>query len=233
MTSNAVLTYTIENHRLTPELAEFIGIVIGDGNLYRFPRTGRVQITGHRELDWEYYNKHVLELINSIGNFNPKIKQYTRKATFTIDSLALYNLMKKRFGIPSGPKAYIVCIPDAIMESDVSLRRAVLRGLFDTDGGVGFDKRTVYKKPYVRVNFTTASIDLIQQISRTLKELAIPHSLHARPDASAFQIQINGPRNVKKFVDSIGFANPRHTTKLKALSIESANINTAPSQILL
>jgi len=32
-------------------------------------------------------------------------------------------------------------------------------------------------------------------------------------------IQINGEKNVKKFMDRIGFSNPRHTKKLDYLAL--------------
>ena len=94
--------------------------------------------------------------------------------------------------------------------------------MFNTDGGVGFDRRKTYKKPYVRVNYVSASKDLISQLSSLLTRYIIPHSIHLRRDGhenhhDAQQVQINGEKNVKLFLKNIGFSNPRHTKKLAYL----------------
>jgi intein/homing endonuclease len=85
--------------------------------------------------------------------------------------------------------------------------------MFDTDGGIGIDKRTIYKKPYVRINYTSASKELIKQLTLILSNYNIPHSIHKKGNAE--MIQINGEKNVKKYLLEIGFSNKRHLDKLK------------------
>ena len=92
---------------------------------------------------------------------------------------------------------------------------AVLRGMFDTDGGIGLDKRKTYKKPYIRINYTSVSEVLIKQISDILFKINLLHSIHKR--GNAFMIQINGEKNVKKFISEIGFSNSRHLKKVRYL----------------
>jgi len=210
------LKYVLPEQLITKDLAEFIGIVLGDGGVYRFPRTGKIYVTGHREQDFEYYQNHVTQLCQRQFNITPSVRQYSTRALLAIYSQELFELLTKRFSIPIGPKAHSAKIPDEIMHSTAQVRYACVRGLFDTDGGVGIDRRTTYRIPYLRVNFVTSSEALICQVNSILVEANIPHSIHTRHYGIQFQIQINGPDNVRKFVETIGFANPRHTTKLAA-----------------
>ena len=54
----------------SPDLAEFLGVLIGDGFIGSYP--GRmIQITGHKINDKEYYQNHLIPLINGI--FNPTL----------------------------------------------------------------------------------------------------------------------------------------------------------------
>jgi hypothetical protein len=84
--------------------------------------------------------------------------------------------------------------------------------MFNTDGGVGLDKRTIYKKPYIRVNYTSASPKLIEQLHTLLLNFHIPHSVNKRDNAQS--VQINGEKNVKRFLKNIGFSNPRSLNKV-------------------
>ena len=93
---------------------------------------------------------------------------------------------------------------------------ATLRGMFDTDGGIAFDRRQSYKKPYIRINYTSSSEDLVKQIHNILIRHNIKHSFHSN-NPKANIIQINGEKNVKSFLNKIGFSNPRHLVKIKYL----------------
>ena len=63
------------------------------------------------------------------------------------------------------------------------------------------------------------------QTSSILKDYEIPHSVHLHKsgykrdsvDTIAYQIQINGEKNVKLFLKKIGFSNKRHLNKVSHL----------------
>jgi len=202
---------------LTPHLCEFIGVVLGDGCLYAHKNVLEVQIVGDPVRDGLYYTEHLRILCFQLFGINPRIYFARTKVTCRLYSKQLGTFFKDRFLMLPGPKTFTARIPDAIFYSDITLRCACLRGLFDTDGGVGFDKRGTYRKPYIRVNYVSSSFDLIQQVSRILDELDIPHSIHIRNQGRAQQIQINGEKNVRMFMKHIGFSNPRHLIKLQCI----------------
>jgi hypothetical protein len=91
--------------------------------------------------------------------------------------------------------------------------------MFNADGGIGWDKRKSYKKPYIRVNYTSSSMGLINQIHEIFSRMEILHSTHTKlnPINKAKMIQINGESNVRKFIKNIGFSNPRHLNKIRHL----------------
>lgn len=65
-------------------------------------------------------------------------------------------------------------------------------------------------------------MNLIRQLQDILDSYSINHSVHMkksglRKQNVAFQIQINGINNVRKFMNEIGFSNPRSLDKIKHL----------------
>jgi len=46
----------------------------------------------------------------------------------------------------------------------------VLRGIFDTDGGIYFDKAAGYARPYPVIDITSHNPELLDWISKTLSE---------------------------------------------------------------
>jgi hypothetical protein len=203
---------------LSQELCEFVGAVIGDGNITKYPRTGQVSICGHPELDLAYHH-YLASLAAKLFGMGPRVIARKDRVQTRIYSLALYKLFTKRFGFTSGPKSYTTNIPDEIFYCGDEFRAAVLRGLFDTDGGVGTDKRKIYKKPYVRINFVSTSFNLVQRICSILDDFNIHYGVHLRDYITPqLQIQINGEVQVKKFLTKIGFSNERHLRKLSHLA---------------
>ena len=150
-------------------------------------------------------------------NISPKITVIASGMYVNLYSKRVFELLTKRFNIPAGIKCYTVEIPKEILNSSQIMINYTLRGMFNADGGVGFDKRHSYKKPYVRINYTSTSHRLISQIHDILQKYKISHSIHGKKDCKAKQIQINGEKNVKLFIKKIGFSNPRQLKKLEYL----------------
>ncbi|MEK6840601.1 MAG: LAGLIDADG family homing endonuclease [Nanoarchaeota archaeon] len=205
------------NLPLSEDLCEFIGAIIGDGFTNKYGYMFQTQITGDKILDEEYYYKKLKPICEKLFNISPKISEGPGCIRLNIYSKRLFEMLTKRFDIPAGKKCYSITIPNEILKSDDKLISATLRGMFDTDGGIGLDKREIYKKPYIRINYTSASPILIEQIHKILENYKIPHSVHSKNDAPAKQIQINGEKNVKLFLKRVGFSNPRHLKKVRHL----------------
>ncbi len=210
------------NMPLSEQLCEFIGVIIGDGCTNKYNgHIYQTQITGDKTLDKEYYSNNFSLICKNIFTIYPKIGIRSSGIYINLYSKRIFEMLTERFRIPRGIKCYTVVIPQEILNASKEMLTATLRGMFNTDGGVGLDKRRSYKKPYIRINYTSASPALISQISKVLYSYHIPHSIHTtnkNNEHTAQQIQINGEKNVRIFMKYIGFSNPRHSQKLDFLN---------------
>jgi uncharacterized protein YwgA len=200
------------NMPLSNELCEFVGCFIGDGFTNKYQNACQIQITGDRKLDADYYT-HLKSICKDLFGIYPKIVEKDGWIRLNMYSKRLFEMLTKRFKFPAGQKSFSVVIPPEIYDGKKELLNYTLRGIFDTDGGVGLDKRQIYKKPYIRINYTSVSKGLIKQVHQILKDYGINHSVHER--RTGLMIQINGAENVKKFMSKIGFSNKRHLDKIK------------------
>ncbi|MEK6856259.1 MAG: LAGLIDADG family homing endonuclease [Nanoarchaeota archaeon] len=204
------------NMPLSKDLCEFLGVIIGDGCTNKYKNIYQTHISGDKNLDYEYYSNRFSSICQKLFNIKPKIVIRSSGLYINFYSKRMFEILTKRFNMPAGVKCYTVKIPSEIYKAQKDMLRFVLKGMFNTDGGVGLDKRKTYKKPYLRVNYTSTSKELISQISAALTSFFIPHSVHSKDKSQI--IQINGEKNVKKFLLEIGFSNPRHLNKVAYLN---------------
>lgn len=117
-------------------LAEFIGVLLGDGNLTAYPRTDAVRIVYNSE-ECNYIN-HIAMLIEKIFNKKPTVnKRNKEKAT---DIVFYKSNLSKKLDIPCGNKIKNkVKIPEWIKRNKVYFV-SCLKGLFETDGCFCEDK---------------------------------------------------------------------------------------------
>ena len=123
-------------------------------------------------------------------------------------------MLKDRFKFPKGKKVYSVKIPEEIMNGKKELLYATVRGIFDTDGCIYFDKRARYRKPYPRITLQIANKALFLQLKSILnKEFKVYASERSN---RKFYIEIYGHEQLQKWMSVIGFSNPRHSDKINA-----------------
>lgn len=133
---------------LTPDFCELIGSIIGDGNIYD-KRSHYVEITGHPTADSFYFENFLLNTIENELGYIAKIKTRAGAIRIRINNKKFVEKIKE-FGIPSGKgKFKKVRIPKYITKQPTEHIKACVRGIFDADGCVHFDKRKAYKRPYI------------------------------------------------------------------------------------
>lgn len=202
----------IEN--LTPEIAEICGIHAGDGHLRKNGK--EFEISGSYE-EREYYDAHVIPLINFVLGLNIKGKFFPSKGTygFSISSKALISLLIF-FGFPKGKKDNIVQIPEQILHSqDPTIRRAFLRGIFDTDGCITFDKRSYNTSPfkktrnyYPRILFSTISKKLAIGIKELCEKEGFICKIYVykskkQTESLKYKLQMVGINNLERWMNII------------------------------
>ena len=203
---------------LTKELAEFVGIIIGDGHVGKHrSRSGnyssvhyQIRIGGNIR-DKKYYETYVNNLFSKI--FNTQFSFFNSIHDNTIisrkESKAIYYFMIEIMKIPQ--RKDNVSIPNCIMTSCREIKSAFLRGLVDAD----FCLTIKSSKKYPVINGTSKSSVLIKQCSEILDELGIKNNIYHETNYyekrkrayTCHRIYINGHSRVRKFLEIVGFSN--------------------------
>lgn len=201
------------------ELAEFIGIVLGDGGLTQ----SQCQITLHKHDDREYA-RHVVRLIHSLFSYNAPIVSKSRNAIVIVITGVKFTQMMVGFGLTIGNKvAHQVSIPNWILTKR-KLFLACQRGLFDTDGGTVIHKHKIKHQEYSHFNlcFSNASKPLLQSFWKGVL------MNHIQAYINKHCVMIYNAKDIKKFFEAYQPNNPKH--KLRYLNFleecESGQIDT-------
>lgn len=204
--------------RYSINLAEETGIHIGDGsmNIYKKHNVNSYTYSGHAIDDLEF-SEYVKNLMKSLYNLDPsykRIQKNTIMLSYTRKGLVQF---KQKLGLPLGNKGKIR-IPRWIM-NDKDLKIACIKGIFATDGCLQFQKKYRDRPYYPQLKISSKSKPLIIQISSSLNKLGIKSSiscnrrLSMRNPNKIWNTYIYGNRNLKEFVEAIGFSNPKHIKK--------------------
>ncbi len=185
------------------KMAEFLGVLFGDGCLFR--SKFRIDVSGDSKSDYLYHLFHVQSLFKSLFELDTKFsfeKNSQEMHTFLYSKMVHAHLSKE-FSFPIGHKKGHMIIPPQIYLSDV-YKRAFLRGLFDTDGGVHRHHKTS-----IQIQYTSADGVFQKQV----QELLVNFGFTAR--INGWDIQIRGKNEIDRFFNEIKPANPKHLYKYK------------------
>lgn len=207
--------------KMTEDLAEDIGIHIGDGSMYPNKNGGyAISCFGDRTEDKEHYLKRIIPLKQKL--FNLQIIPSGRKDVigFNICSKALYHFYLS-LGIPTGIKARIASVPEVVKKSNKSIKFAFLRGLADTDFSLMFKAKSMKhgNNYYPVISASFASSRLVKDLKEMLQEIGFEAVITKRisrrwnKKREDYRIDINGKTNLERWIKLIGFSNPKHYTK--------------------
>lgn len=179
-------------NKYSENLAEFFGIMLGDGHISHFQI---VVSLGNKE---EKYAKHVSLLINKI--FKVKSKLSIRNAGYRdvyLGSVELTAWLLNN-GLVSNKVKSQVDIPVWIFSKDKYIK-SFLRGFFDTDG-------SVYKLKYgIQISFCNRSLPILKSLQIMLKRLRYnPSSI------SLFNLYLTKRQDIKRFFEEIKPSNNKH-----------------------
>ncbi len=205
---------------LTPELAEEIGLHIGDGsmNLYKTKNgvRGFYQLRGHINEDKEHYNQRIVYLYSRVYGLKPNLREMKSTGVygFQVWSNKLVNFKHNIIGLPLGPKTNI-SLPKVFTKKQ-DLLAPMLRGIFDTDGCLYLERKN--KRLYPRIEFKTVSNTLATDIRDCLEKLGLRATKYCllRKEENwnnLYTIAIRGEIMLDKFFDIIKPANQKHIKK--------------------
>ena len=208
---------------LNSKLAEFLGILTGDGymNIYR-KSDYVIEIAGDKNNDFNYLNGYVTGLIKELFNISPRriIRNNQNSMYLRIRSKKVFLFLEK-IGFVKGIKGNIG-VPGWILENEDYISN-FLRGLTDTDGSLSLKKRK--KSLYPVISIASKSKILLKTVSLYLIKKEISYSFFEESTISGryskplkiYRIQISGRKNLSKWLELIGVKNDRHIKKLKVL----------------
>ncbi|MDO8594719.1 MAG: LAGLIDADG family homing endonuclease [bacterium] len=189
------------------ELAEFIGIVLGDGGISKT----QICITLH-SIDDRAYSNYVEKLIKRLFNVTAgrhKYKNALAESLF-ISRTELVKWFGKVHGLKIGSKVRQQADVPTWTKNDTAFSKACVRGLVDTDGSVFLHKYKVAGKmyEYKKLSFTNASRPLIFFVYETLSKLGLRARL-AWKDGEEREVRLDSKSDMKKYFDLIGTHNPK------------------------
>ncbi len=198
---------------ITLNLCEFVGAVIGNGNLWTDKSRYRVELTGDPKSDLEYFN-YLTILSTSLFNKKPyDLRVHERGLRWRLQSKDAYTLLQN-LGIPTGKgKSHRVIIPNLILEKGWTFSKWTIRGIMDTDGTLFFSKKTYRNPIYPTIELRTVSELLANQITELLQH----HNFRARLRGSGnegYHVALYGQEMLKLWISEIGFSNPKHKNKI-------------------
>ncbi len=194
------------------ELAEFYGIMLGDGNLTKIKSykigTYQIRVVGDSRYDNSYLTNYVAPLIRKL--FSVEVKFYKYKNQNAL-SLNVYGRQLVDFlifkGFKPGDKIRSqVSIPNWI-KINTSFLKACLRGLYDTDGSA---YKLTNQNSY-QICFTNYNSTLLNDVRNSLLSFGIGVSKISK----GRDITITRKSELLKFLNEVGFSNFKHLDKVK------------------
>ena len=203
-----IIRKAIKRPRKSDRLAEFIGIMLGDGSLSsRF----QVGVSFNSKTD-RAYGAYLQQLFRTLFGLSATIQRRADTYGWTVvaSSRSLVEHLQ-RLGLVAGNKvAHQVDIPKWIWAKP-SYQRACLRGLMDTDGSIYRYAHRVNGSTYehVALCFTNHS----QPLLRSVQQLFINCRFRSR--VGRYHVFLNRQTEICQYFQIIGTRNLKHLTRFQ------------------
>lgn len=183
-------------------LAEFVGVVIGDGHI----SDKGVRITGN--LFEIKHHKYIQKLIKELFDLDARV--FTSRTHETVCLTDIYSknllLFLENMGLGNGDKIKNKTrIPNWIFGNKNFIYGA-LRGLFDTDGGI-YSKQKKYKRAFIE--FQNHCPETLKDIKLLIEKVGFT------PSKSSINVRIQDQEEVKRFFSLVGSSNPKNIIRFQ------------------
>jgi len=210
---NFIVRKDINKPAHSDQLAECIGIILGDGGVTKY----QIRITLNNKTDAQYalYIQRVFK--NLFGISTSYVEKAAENAGEVIASSRNLVEFLATCDVYGGNKvARQAHVPSWILNNR-SYALHCLRGLFDTDGCFYIDRHQYRKKGYAHpgVNFTNRSKPLLDFFFETLQSF----SFHPTRN-SHYSVVLRREKEVIDFFQKIGTRNPKHRSRFDSFMRE-------------
>ncbi|MFH0798437.1 MAG: LAGLIDADG family homing endonuclease [Candidatus Woesearchaeota archaeon] len=189
----------IDYPNLSNDLAEFLGVLAGDGHLHGHP--SELAITSHAFLDRYHIEVHIKDIFIRLFKANPTILFQRNVIKLRFYSKDLVSFLHEEFKLPIGKKMNNLHIPSSILDNDDYLL-SYLRGLFDTDGSINRHYKTT-----AMVEITSGDACFLEEVKQALIRLGF------RVSSGCKSVRIYKKSEIDRFFSMIRPRNPKHTFK--------------------
>ncbi len=206
-------TKEISLPRPCTDLAELIGIVLGDGNIHEYIQTKKIRtymlrIAGDSRKDRNYLVTYVAPLCECLFSIQPKFlyQKQSNELFVILHSKKIIEFFKKMGLTPGNKIKNRLNIPGWVLEDETYLR-ACLRGLIDTDGSIF---RMSNRDPQLlRINFRNVNSSLLETVYKSFITLGF------KPALANNVVYLSRKQDIVNFLKGIGFSNSKHRLRLK------------------
>jgi len=200
------------------KLAVIYGILLGDGYLSKVgTKHYFIHIAGNIKDDFKFFKgviKPILEnFVDNKIRINKRIKQRELQILFTNKKLFKF---LNNIGFPIGKKGSKLIIPDYFNNKSL---KYITQGYFATDGSLVITNNNGIMYP--RIEFSSISKPLLLQVLDYLRGIGMQGNCYTSKTYSnkkyhtSYRIQFNGKKQLKMFMEKIGFINIKHKEKYK------------------
>lgn len=186
---------------MVPDFAEFIGIMLGDGNIYR--DAIRITISSEEQEFKEYIEK----LFKKLFGIEPKVYQSKRSKSVSIYAYSKkLRILLEQYGLGQGNKAKRNIQVPKWIKINKTFSMYCIRGMIDTDGCTHYHKRD--KQLYI--SFHNRATNLLMDLQKMAKYFNLKFVRN-----NAHTVTLYKKDEVRKYIKEIGFSNKRHSSKVK------------------
>lgn len=196
------------------ELAELIGVILGDGTMSRYQLAIYFNMRSERQLALDV-RRDIFELFG----IQSALSVIPRNALAIVASSRSLVGQLEEFGLQIGDKAKNEStVPPWVFEKE-DLKKACLRGLMDTDGSIFVHRHVVGGRSYshLELSFTGYSLALLSAVQRLFEELG----LRSRIDPKYGHVFLHRADEVNRYMIEIGSRNPHHLQKFSSFHSRS------------
>ncbi len=199
----------IHEPKKSVELAEFVGIVLGDGGMTNYQLT----VTLHDKSE-KQYTVFVKRLIKKLFKVQPRVHHRKKESVFCIvvSRVKIIKFCTEKLGLRNGNKIkQQVDIPGWVKKKREYMI-ACIRGLVDTDGCVFTHKYKVNGSwySYKKISFASASKPLLKSVQQFFQEQGFYARINGNHD-----VRIENREYVKRYFKIFGTHNSKHLMRYR------------------
>lgn len=209
---NCNLRKIIRIPKRSSDLAEFIGIFLGDGG---FSNSSQITISFNKENGRNYARKvsGLIERLFKIKSVVYPLSSPKKVIRLVITSANLVDFLSKDNKIKRGNKVKNQVNVPSWIRGNVLYSRSCLRGLIDTDGGVYYHQHANNGRSAFNMGlcFSNKSRPLVDFVRKTLRDM----QFHPKISQGFDKVYLYREAEVLRYEEEIGFSNIHQVKRLK------------------